>query len=172
MFNPTIILTSTLLLSGCASPIGSFFNRPVVEDNVANVLSTVSLSADRRTVVVLHPQPSGQKAKFCAEPPPDTASGLKTDLDSNVSYQGGTVGIKDKFETSVTVLAARNAPLDAFRTGVFTLCQFYIIGALKEDEIGPLFKQLMVTYENTQGKVPALASAAAPLAKVEPEVKK
>lgn len=172
MYQTTIILCSTLLLTACASPVGTFFNRPVVEDNVADIVSTVSLSADRRTVVVAHPQASGLRPKFCAEPPPDTASGLKTDLDSNVKYQGSELGIKDKFESSVTVLAARNAPLDVFRTGVFSLCQFYIIGALKEDEVGPLFKQLMLTYENTQGKVPAIVNNGTPLAKAEPEPKK
>jgi coenzyme F420-reducing hydrogenase gamma subunit len=45
-------VTALLCCSGCASSLAAFYNRSVVEDNIANRVSTVSLSADRRTVVV------------------------------------------------------------------------------------------------------------------------
>lgn len=141
------------LFTGCASQIGAFYNRPVVEDTLADRLSVVSLAADRRTVVVAIK--TGEKPLYCAEPPPDTATGLKTDTDSTLKAKGNELGIKDKLETSVTVLAARNAPLDAFRTGLFSLCQFYMNGALEAKQIEPIFLKLIAAYEVTQSKLPA-----------------
>lgn len=137
-----------VMLSGCASTAGTFFNRPVVEDQIGEVMHTVSLSADRRTVIVA--KNGVNNPKFCAEPPPDTATALKTDLDSTLKYQGKELGIKDKLETTVTVLASRNAPLDAFRTGMFALCQFYLNGAIKDDKVAELFTQLLQTFADTQ----------------------
>lgn len=151
-----LLAIATPLFTGCASQIGAFYNRPVVEDTLADRLSVVSLSADRRTVVVaIRP---GEKPLYCAEPPPDTATGLKTDADSTLKVKGDELGIKDKLETSVTVLAARNAPLDAFRTGLFSLCQFYMNGALEAKQVEPLFLKLISAYETTQSKLPATVS--------------
>jgi hypothetical protein len=147
------------LLAGCASTTGTFFNRPVVEDQVGDVLHTVSLSADRRTVIVV--RQGVQTPKFCAEPPPDTATSLKSDLDATLKAKGNELGVKDKFDTSVTVLSARNAPLDAFRTGMFSLCQFYINGAIKDTEISELFKLLLKTFNDTQNVVNATKVQAA-----------
>ena len=160
MWKLTSILAATIGCSGCASTIGAFFNRPVVEDSVGTTLSTVSLSADRRTVLVAHA--GDRKPLFCAEPPPDTATGLKTDLDASLKAKSGEeLGIKDKLETSVTVLSARNAPLDAFRTGTFSLCQLYLNGALDKQDVRPLFEKLIVSFETTQAMVPAVVKAVA-----------
>jgi hypothetical protein len=147
--------------SGCASQLTAFYNRSVVEDNVSNVVSTVSLSADRRTVVVA--THGNKKPLYCAEPPPDTATGLKTDLDASVKAKGNELSIKDKLETSVTVLSARNAPLDAFRTGLFSLCQFYMNGGLEQTDVRPIFEKLIETYRVTQpvGTAASLAAAQA-----------
>jgi hypothetical protein len=148
MLRKATTLLISLISAGCASTAGTFFNRPVVEDNVAGVVHTVSLSADRRTVIVV--RSDVQSPRFCAEPPPDTATGLKTDLDSTLKYQGQELGIKDKFESAVTVLAARNAPLDAFRTGMFALCQFYLTGAIKAEQVPVIFGALLETFKDTQ----------------------
>lgn len=155
MLKLTAILVATMACTGCASTVGAFFNRPVVEDTIADKMSTVSLSADRRTVLVSHA--ADRKPRFCAEPPPDTASGLKTDLDASLKTKAGEeMSIKDKFETSVTVLSARNAPLDAFRTGTFSLCQLYLNGALEPADVKELFGRLIVSFETTQANVPAI----------------
>lgn len=148
MLRLTLWLGLFVALSGCASTSSTFFNRPVVEDRVGDVMHTVSLSADRRTVIVI--RPDIDKPKFCAEPPPDTATALKTDLDSTLKYQGQELGIKDKIDTTVTVLASRNAPLDAFRTGMFALCQFYLNGAIDQKDIKPLFDKLLQVFSETQ----------------------
>lgn len=65
------------------------------------------------------------RTKFCAEPPPYTASGLKTELDAALEAKAksdqakleaeGKITGKDKFETTVTVIAERTAPLDTNR---------------------------------------------------------
>lgn len=141
-------LAIAALTTGCASQIGAFFNRPVVEDSIKDKVSTVSLAADRRTVIVAIS--SDRNPMFCAEPPPDTATGLKTDLDAALKVKGDELSVKDKLETSVTVLSARNAPLDAFRTGLFSLCQFYMNGGLKQNDVRPLFEALVEAYKVTQ----------------------
>jgi hypothetical protein len=157
---------AALLTTGCASQLGAFFNRPVVEDNIKERISTVSLSADRRTIVVA--TSNDKHPMFCAEPPPDTATGLKTDWEGTLKVKGDEASLKDKLETSVTVLSARNAPLDAFRTGLFSLCQFYMNGALSQADVKPLFEKLIETYKVTQPVGTAQAAAVTAAAKAAP----
>ena len=146
--------------TGCASSIGSFFNRPVIEDDLSGPLSTVSYSSDRRAVLVA--KSNDTRPLFCAEPPPDTATGLKTDLDTTLKHKSIDLSLKDKLETSVTVLSARNAPLDAFRTGIYSLCQFYMVGALEKQDIRPMFETLVKSYEVNQSKIPAILPPQSP----------
>jgi hypothetical protein len=137
-------------------------HRPVVEDDIGEVVRTVSLSADRRTVIVAapaYPQP-----RFCAEPPPDTATSIKASIDASLTVPGKSATLKDDFGTAVTVLASRNAPLDAFRTGVFALCQFYLNGAIKPENVEPLFRVLLKTFETTQNFVNVAVSTTKPQA--------
>ncbi len=168
MIKSSAIALSILTLSGCASTLGTFFNRPVVEDSVKDAVSTVSLAADRRTVVVV--TEGDNRSRFCAEPPPDTATGLKTDLDASVEAKlkserakadaEGRLTIKDKLETTVTVIADRTAPLDAFRTGVYALCQYHLNGAIAKEDVKGIFIRLIDAF------------AASDLAKPAPEMAK
>jgi hypothetical protein len=149
-----LALASVIFTSGCASTIGAFTNRPVVEDSVQGAVSTVSLAADRRTVVVV--TVGENRTKFCAEPPPDTATGLKTELDAKLKAKfksdqakaeaEGEGELKDKLETTVTVIAERTAPLDAFRTGVYALCQYHLNGAISKEDVKPLFEKLIDAF--------------------------
>lgn len=142
-------------LSGCASTVGAFFHRPVVEDSVGDVLSTMSLSADRRTVVVI--TDGTNKGKFCAEPPPDSATALKTELEASLEATAkleklkadvaGKGTLKDKLETSVVVLAERTPALDVFRTGVYALCQYHLNGAIQDPVVRQMFVRLIESYE-------------------------
>jgi hypothetical protein len=162
MFRVLLMLAVFSALAGCASTVGTFFNRPVVEDDIGQVVRTVSLSADRRTVIVAvpgYPQP-----RFCAEPPPDTATGVKASIDTSLTLPGKSATLKDDFSTAVTVLASRNAPLDAFRTGMFALCQFYLNGAIKPENVEPLFRVLLKTFETTQNFVNAAVPVTRPQA--------
>lgn len=158
----TIVLFLTLLTTGCASTVGAFFNRPVVEDSVKDAISTVSLAADRRTVVVV--TEGTNRTKFYAEPPPDTATGLKTELDASLEAKAksdkakaeakGKAAIKDKFVTTVTVIAERTAPLDAFRTGVYALCQYHLNGAIPNEDVKPLFEKLIDAFAASKSGQP------------------
>jgi len=155
------LIMASALVSGCASTVGAFTNRPVVEDSVQGIVSTVSLAADRRTVVVV--TEGTNRSKFCAEPPPDTATGLKTELDASLEAKArkaeveGKGSLKDKLETTVTVIAERTAPLDAFRTGVYALCQFHLNGAIATADVKPLFEKLIDAFHSSQGGKPKAA---------------
>jgi hypothetical protein len=156
MFKLAVLITSVSLLSGCASTVGTFYHRPVVEDNVKDMISTLSLSADRRIVLVsTHGKTLG---KFCAEPPPDTATGLKSELEASIDTKVKSEKIKadidaaaklnDKFQTNITVIADRTAPLDAFRTGVYALCQFNLNGAVADNQVQPLFEKMIAAFSS------------------------
>ena len=154
----SIVLVS--LLSGCASQLTAFYNRSVVKDNVGDSVATVSLSADRRTVLV--GMSGDNRGRFCAEPPPDSATGLKTDLEASlkasaksekVRAEAAAEGMfKERTEATIVVLAERTPALDAFRTGVYALCQFHLNGAVTDAQVGVLFTRLIEAYENTAGK--------------------
>jgi len=145
-------LASVLAITGCASTISALTHRPVVEDSIKDVASTVSLAADRRTVVVI--TKGDQSSKFCAEPPPDTATSLKTNLEAEMKAKLERAGIKadaegklrDETATTVTVIAERTAPLDAFRTGVYALCQYHLNGAIAKEDVTPLFIRLIDAF--------------------------
>ena len=154
MFRVFVLLLSSVITSGCASAIGTFYHRPVVEDSIKDLVSTVSLSADRRTVVVV--TEGENRGKFCAEPPPDVATALKTDLDATL----GKVAAKDKFETTVTVVAERTASLDFFRTGVYALCQAHLNGAISGKDVEKIFVRLIDAFSaSEQGKTKVTATS-------------
>ncbi len=147
-------------LTGCASQLTAFYNRSVVKDNVGSSVATVSLSADRRTVLVgLNGENQG---RFCAEPPPDSATGLKTDLAASLkaNARSGKLNaeataegnVNDRVESSVVLLAERTPALDAFRTGVYALCQFHLNGAVSDAEVSALFTRLIEAYESTASR--------------------
>lgn len=176
MFKTMAALASVLGITGCASTISALTHRPVVEDNVRDAVSTVSLAADRRTVVVVTDGVS--RSKFCAEPPPDTATGLKADLEAemNAKFNNQRAGVqaeaggkfKDGVTTTVTVIAERTAPLDAFRTGVYALCQYHLNGAIAREDVAPLFNHLIDAFAasardpgRTPPATPATAATAA-----------
>lgn len=160
---PVVLAT---MLSGCASQLSAFYNRSVVKDNIAGSVATVSLSADRRTVLVgLNGDNQG---RFCAEPPPDSATGLKTDLAASLKASAKSEKLKteasaesalsDKAETTVVVLAERTPALDAFRTGVYALCQFHLNGAVSDAQVEVLFNRLIQAYETTAARKDSSAS--------------
>ena len=172
-----LVVLFVALLSGCASQLTAFYNRSVVKDNVGDSVATVSLSADRRTVLV--GMSGDNRGRFCAEPPPDSATGLKTDLEASLKASARSEKVKaeataegqlkEKTETTVVVLAERTPALDAFRTGVYALCQFHLNGAVPDAQVGVLFTRLIEAYENTAGKRayppdsrPAVKTATAP----------
>lgn len=147
---------SVLILCGCSSVPVAFWNRPVVEDNIHDTVSTVSLASDRRTVVVR--TTGDKKGTFCAEPPPDSATSLATQLDANASAKREGVGevsgaFKDRAATAVSVLAERTPALDGFRVALYSLCQFHLNGAIKPEDVKELFNSLMKNFaENVKAE--------------------
>lgn len=49
--------------------------------------------------------------------------------------------IKDKFITEVVEIAERIAPVDAFRTGVYALCQYHLNGSINNEDVKLLFEK-------------------------------
>lgn len=137
-------------LTGCASWTQPFFYRPVVEDNVKDLVSTVSLAADRRSVMVLTAGPN--KGLFCAEPPPDSATSLAAQADLGVSAKKegvaeASLSGRDQFTTAVTVMADRTPSLDGFRIGIYALCQYRINGMIKDEkDFTDLFRLLIEKF--------------------------
>jgi hypothetical protein len=162
MLRLIVLLVLTALASGCASTASTLVNRPVVENTVDGAVSTVSLAADRRTVVVV--TEGTNRSKFCAEPPPDTATGLKTELEASLEAKAksdqakaevqGKGSVKESTVTTVTVIAERTAALDVFRTGVYALCQYYLNGAIAKEEVGPLFEKLIEAFASSESGKP------------------
>lgn len=144
-----LVFILVIMLTGCASTVGTFFNRPVVEDSMKDKVSTVSLSADRRTVVVV--TEGANSGKFCAEPPPDTANSISASVEAALKAKLKEEGkaeadaeatIKDNYVTTVVKLSERTALLDVYRTGSYSLCQFHLNGALDGKQLQAEFHAL------------------------------
>lgn len=147
----TVIHLGLLLpiIQGCASSFEVFYNRPVVEDTIDDVAATVSLSADRRTVIVV--TQGDNVGKFCAEAPPDTAKEISTELSASLEVETQaqvSAGIDDKLDTKVIELGERTAKLDAFRTGLYALCQFHLNGAMTNEQVNQNFLELIKIVTN------------------------
>lgn len=143
-----LFAVAVVMNAGCANEIGAVFNRPIVEDSIDldddAVVGTLSVSADRRTVV------AKKNGSYCAEPPPDAAlsisSAFTAALESTRNEVPAKGTVSDEFRTTVSVLANRTPALDMFRTGTFTLCELHMNGAISDREVGPLFGQLIEAY--------------------------
>jgi hypothetical protein len=148
-----------VLLSGCASSLGAFYNRPVVEDNAEKAVSTISLSADRRTVVVV--TDGNNRSRFCAEPPPDTALAISTQMTAEAegAVKKGEIDanakakLDDQLKTAVSVLSKRTPALEAYRVGSYSLCQLHLNGALTTSEVSQHFKELTEKFFDSLPKV-------------------
>jgi hypothetical protein len=140
-------------VAGCASSLSTMFNRPVVENSVGGVISTVSLSADRRNVMVVT-TPGKTQGRYCAEPPPDTAKEIATQLKAVAKLEAEVAGKPHKGEAEfhelvkeqMHVLASRTPALDAFRIGLYSLCQMYVIEAINEAQVNTLLGKLIDNY--------------------------
>jgi hypothetical protein len=140
-------------IAGCASSLSSVFNRPVVENSVGGVISTVSLAADRRNVMVVT-TPGKTQGKYCAEPPPDAAKEIATQLKAVAKLKTEVAGkpqeaeaeLNDLMKEQMQILASRTPALDAFRIGLYSLCQLYVIEAINETQVNALLGKLIDNY--------------------------
>lgn len=145
------------LLSGCASTWKVITDDPVRSTNILRdkhqraVLATISLDSSRRNVIVGLSNDS--MGKFCAEPPPDTASSIRHsfNLEGKGTSSGGgndasnvelLAKIQDTYESTVVALASRTERLDIYRTGTYWLCQMHLNSAASSEQVFNAFELL------------------------------
>ena len=146
MYKKLLLIVPLLLSTGCASSLHEFHNRAVVEDNIEDAVGTLSLNAQRRTVIVA--LDGENRGKFCAEPPPDVAESVTTSLEAALKATiketdtDVSGSLKDTLETQITVLGERTTILDVYRTGTYALCQYHLNGAMGAKELQESFDSL------------------------------
>jgi hypothetical protein len=160
---PCLIAVSAL--SGCASLFDAVNRDPVRVEKISrsqsDVLATVSLGADKRNVVV---SLGGERTGiYCAEPPPEVAKSFDI-ARTNVFKGEGDLSpeekakieaeLKDTVKEAITVLGQRTVLLDVYRTGTYSLCQFYANGAVTKEQLIQEFSSL------TKGVLEALKQPA------------
>lgn len=148
-----IVVIVALLSTGCTSMYKAFSDDPVratiiTGENKRAAIATVSLDASRRNVVVV--LTGNRIGQFCAEPPPDTASAIESILEAEAKAKGEIMEkkseldgkLKDTYKSAVVVIAKRTELLDIYRTGTYSLCQYYLNDAIGKEELGTLFENL------------------------------
>lgn len=163
-----ILAVLCIAMSGCASMMRTFNDDPVRATNIGvkdrAAVSTISLDSSRRNVVV--GLDGGNFGKFCAEPPPDTASTIESLLKLTGKVDGGAgsqiakadIGIDDTYKNTAVVLVARTELLDIYRTGTFSLCQLHLNGAISQQKAEELFEKMTVSVISASGKNDAKVS--------------
>jgi hypothetical protein len=145
MYRTLILITISLVTCGCTSLFDTWSRDPVrvvkIKASKDDTVAAISLSAEKRNVVVsLRGDNSG---RYCAEPPPEVAKTF--DIDRSKLFEGEgqltaeekaklKAELKEKVKEAATVLGERTVLLDIYRTGVYSLCQFYINGAIKNGD--------------------------------------
>lgn len=149
-FKNLLAIFLSFFVLGCASSIRSIVERPVVENSIGDHATGMSLSADRRNVLIIG---VGENYYFCAEPPPDVAIGVTTKTSASLdasgnpgSGEGGEISLgaelDDEYSSAVVKLAERTVLLDVYRTSTFALCQYYLNGAYDSVELQEAFEKL------------------------------
>lgn len=169
VFKPGLLAVSISLvtiLTGCTGAFDAMNRDPVrveliraSEDRL--ILGTVSLSAEKRNVLV-SVDGSG-KARYCAEPPPEIAKTFTIDRSALLEGEGEftpeqeaklKAEIKDRVEEAITtLLGERTALLEIYRTGTYSLCQYFVNGAISGEQLDEQFREL------TAGVMAALTPA-------------
>lgn len=135
-------ITSLLMLSGCGLNMFAGSKAPMVIDTVENRVGTLSVTADRRVVLVRLQENSASAAgRFCAEPPLDADRNITSALKAMQDLS------TDKIESSVKVELARSFAqifpgfvrrtqgLQLYREAMYNLCQNYLNHAITEDTL-------------------------------------
>lgn len=152
-----VLITSSL--TACASTFEAMGRDPVRVEKISasdkDVIATVSLSAEKRNVLI---SLSGDKKGFyCAEPPPEVAKSFDIDRTNILEGEGQLTSdekaklkaeLKEKTVEAITVLAQRTVLLDVYRTGTYSLCQFFVNGAINEDQLLSQFDKLSTSVIN------------------------
>lgn len=151
MRNVLLLILSSLLTSGCAALTQAINADPTKIQNIrsnekrGDVMGTVSLAAERRTVLVSLNKEN--KGRFCAEPPPEVANQITAksigDLKVDVAGQGNAAAnLQDTFDSTVIALSERTVLLDIYRTATYSLCQYHLNGAFSDGELAKQFSEI------------------------------
>ena len=147
----TLLLLSGLsLVAGCGLP-QALLHDPFRHDYIRlsdgkDLASVHSMDASRRLTVML------ADGKFCAEPPPDTANTFDAGFRAGVSAKAGAttklgeaaLTLDDRFNLTPSAIVGARAPeVEIFRTGVFALCNYLLIGAITKEQLPEIFKDLV-----------------------------
>lgn len=143
-----LLIVIALSLSACTGMYRAITDDPVrVEfidqrqrDDVEPSAATVSLTAERRTVIV---NTLGKTAgRFCAEPPPDVASDLLSALGASIENHAAKGSLNSVYSESAVKLADRSTALDIYRTGTYVLCQYHLNGGMTDTQLNANFELL------------------------------
>lgn len=144
------------MLSACTSIFDAMNRRPAEllpiyaeKDSDREIeMVAVSLSAEKRAVLVGVGSHSG---KFCAEPPPEVAKAFDIDRTDALSLNSQLSAEKkaeikaeqrEAVKEALSVIAQRTVLLDIYRTGTYTLCQFFLNDAMTAKDLTVSFDKL------------------------------
>ncbi|MBX9632429.1 MAG: hypothetical protein K2X67_18055 [Burkholderiales bacterium] len=139
---------------GCASYFTA--RPPVIEDKVGlkgrEIVGTLATAADYRVVYVK----LDDKAKVCAEAPPDAAAQFSQTFAAALKTPTGqtpplSVEARAGLAVAMKQLFKRSQGVQLFRDGAFALCNLYLNGGLTEQEylaeLGELRKSAVYLVE-------------------------
>lgn len=166
-----VVCTALLMLSGCASTMGSYFGRAQGRfvltghrvNNQSNDISVLAVTADRR--VVLYRQ---ENSFICSEQSPDAGTELGASTEGALKAGGeflkgdvhGSFG--DAFALATLAMAQRTPALDAFRFALYNLCQLRMNKVLGDKEVGDIFVRLIEKFPWEQPPASAFVNVPAP----------
>ncbi len=142
------LIVTVVSLSGCTEMFRAVSSDPVrvelinhhLRDDKEPAAATVSLTAERRTVIV---STRGDSAgRFCAEPPPDVASDLLSALGASIKTKGAEGALNSVYSESAVKLADRSTALDIYRTGTYVLRQYHLNGGIDGGQLNKNFELL------------------------------
>lgn len=143
-----LLVAAVLLMPGCTEMFRAVSSDPVrvelidhhLRDDKEPAAATVSLTAERRTVIV---STRGDEAgRFCAEPPPDVASDLLSALGASIKTKAAEGALNSVYSESAVKLADRSTALDIYRTGTYVLCQYHLNGGIDGSQLNKNFELL------------------------------
>ena len=135
-------IISLLMLSGCGLNMFAGSKAPMVIDTVENRVGTVSVTADRRVVLIRLQENSASAAgRFCAEPPLDADQNITSalaamrDISSDKMEPSVKVELARSFAQILPAFIRRTQGLQLYREAMYNLCQNYLNHAINEDEL-------------------------------------
>jgi hypothetical protein len=153
MLKTVILIAMLTTLVGCAGMFDAIQRDPVRVEKIkardGDKIATVSLSAEKRNVLVL--LDGVRSGVYCAEPPPEIVKAFNIERESSLKAEGTLTPEKkaeieakneEKTKEAITVLSQRTVLLDVYRTGTYSLCQFYANGAISSEELAKQFESL------------------------------